>query len=268
MAYVRLQTTNSFLSRIIQLLVISFFHIWSAWIEFHFFRCLCSSPGLCSVIGGRPKPGPLLRFFSYLAPKEQLLIRIQTSDGHEEIYQEDSTRPTTPLTAIGQLSSDWSAEEARSFGQPIKGAHSYPLSQLAWIRSGDKGDDCNIGVIAREPQFLPILRQQLTSDKIVKYFHHKFTSAGEPVCERFVLIPSHIWSNFVTNWMSMSVVSSIHSILFFCSRYDVPGVHALNFVLKNSLGGGGIGALNPDPQGKGYAQMLADFQITDAPKFF
>jgi hypothetical protein len=40
----------------------------------------------------------------------------------------------------------------------------------------------------------------------------------------------------------------------------------LNFVLENSLGGGGISSLNPDPQGKGYAQMLADFVIKDVPK--
>ena len=49
-------------------------------------------------------------------------------------------------------------------------------------------------------------------------------------------------------------------------RYEVPGVHGFNFVLKNSLGGGGIGALNPDPQGKGYAQMLADFKIENVPE--
>lgn len=49
-------------------------------------------------------------------------------------------------------------------------------------------------------------------------------------------------------------------------RYELRGVKGLNFVLEKSLGGGGIAALNPDPQGKGYAQMLADFVIKDVPK--
>ena len=48
-------------------------------------------------------------------------------------------------------------------------------------------------------------------------------------------------------------------------RYDLPGVHALNFVLEASLGGGGIASLRPDPQGKAYGQILSDFVLKNMP---
>lgn len=44
-------------------------------------------------------------------------------------------------------------------------------------------------------------------------------------------------------------------------RFELPGVHAFNFVLKNSLGGGGVACLRPDPQGKGYGQMILDLVL-------
>ena len=48
-------------------------------------------------------------------------------------------------------------------------------------------------------------------------------------------------------------------------RYDVPGIHGLNFVLQASLGGGGIASLRPDPQGKAYGQILGDFVLKNMP---
>ena len=43
--------------------------------------------------------------------------------------------------------------------------------------------------------------------------------------------------------------------------WDVPGINGINFLLKNSLGGGGMSSLNIDPQGKSYAQQLLDYEI-------
>ena len=48
-------------------------------------------------------------------------------------------------------------------------------------------------------------------------------------------------------------------------RYDVPGIHAVNFLLEKSLGGGGIASLRPDPLGKAFAQMLLSFELKDMP---
>ena len=48
-------------------------------------------------------------------------------------------------------------------------------------------------------------------------------------------------------------------------RYEVPGIHGLNFVLEKSLGGGGVASLRSDPQGKAFGQMLLDFKVTGMP---
>jgi len=94
-----------------------------------------------------------------------------------------------------------------------------PLESLAWGRSGDKGNKANIGIVARSPEFLPYIAQKLTADFVHNYFSH-FNSCG--TTERFYL----------------------------------PGSSALNFLIHNVLGGGGVASLRNDPQGKGYAQLL------------
>src|SRR5262249_13449157 len=98
-----------------------------------------------------------------------------------------------------------------------------PLIRLAYARSGDKGDSASIGVIARRPEFLPIIRATLTEAAVAGWF-------------------SHLCRGTVT-------------------RYDVPGIHAVNFVLSQALGGGGVESLRIDPQGKGFAQMLLDYPV-------
>ncbi|MGE0580059.1 acyclic terpene utilization AtuA family protein [Reyranella sp.] len=100
---------------------------------------------------------------------------------------------------------------------------SVPLVALAVGRSGDKGNAANIGVIARRPEYLPWLRAGLTPDAVKAFFAH-------------------------------SCVTRV-------DRYDVPGIHALNFVLHDALGGGGVASLRIDPQGKAFAQMLMDLPV-------
>lgn len=106
---------------------------------------------------------------------------------------------------------------------PIVDAVAVPLVALAVGRSGDKGDTANIGIAAREPRFLPYIRAALTAETVQAFFAH--TGASRVV------------------------------------RYDLPGLHALNFVLEQALGGGGIASLRIDPQGKAFAQMLMDVPI-------
>jgi len=100
---------------------------------------------------------------------------------------------------------------------------SVTLIKIAFARSGDKGDHANIGVIARKPEYLPYIQAALTSKSIAQYFNHNLKGTVE------------------------------------C--WDVPGINGLNFLLKNSLGGGGMASLNIDPQGKAYAQQLLEFKI-------
>ena len=98
-----------------------------------------------------------------------------------------------------------------------------PLVRLAWGRSGDKGDTSNIGIIARHPELLPILREQLTEKA-------------------------------VASWLAHLVKGPV-------TRYDLPGIHAFNFVCENALGGGGMTTLRNDALGKGMAQMVLDMPM-------
>lgn len=98
-----------------------------------------------------------------------------------------------------------------------------PLIALAWARSGDKGDHANIGVVARRPEWLPWLRAQLTEQRAKEWLGHLV--AGE------------------------------------VTRYDLPGIHALNFLCTQALDGGGMASLRNDPLGKGMAQILLSMPV-------
>ena len=86
-----------------------------------------------------------------------------------------------------------------------------------------------LGVIARDPKYLPYIKQKLTSEVVHNYFNHFIEDGGQ-----------------------------VH-------RYDVPGINAVNFLLEKSLGGGGIASLRPDPLGKSFAQMLLSIELKNLP---
>ncbi len=98
-----------------------------------------------------------------------------------------------------------------------------PLVAIAWARSGDKGDKANIGVIARRREYFPYICRSLTVDVVAERFAHFLKGKVE--------------------------------------RFLLPGSFALNFLLHEVLGGGGIASLRNDPQGKGYAQLLLEVPI-------
>ncbi|RZG72274.1 acyclic terpene utilization AtuA family protein [Acinetobacter sp. WCHAc060025] len=100
------------------------------------------------------------------------------------------------------------------------------LVEIAHARSGDKGNHSNIGVIARKAEFLPWIRANLTEENVAKYMQH------------------------VLNPETSKVI-----------RYEIKGFNALNFMLENALGGGGIASLRIDPQGKAFAQQLLDMKV-------
>ncbi|XP_063415043.1 uncharacterized protein LOC134696988 isoform X1 [Mytilus trossulus] len=181
------------------------------------------APGLTGLVGGRPRVSPILRLFSFMYPKKDIEIDIFLNGNHVEKFEPQDI----PVAEYPK------AKEQNVVDEVIvqTGNKSYRLEDLAYTRSGDKGNMCNIGVIARHPAILPYLRQQLTSDAVQKYFSHLFDD------------PSN---------------ASVQ-------RYYVPGIHGMNFVLPESLGGGGVASLRSDPQGKAYGQMLLDFIVKDVP---
>ncbi|MDC5180858.1 DUF1446 domain-containing protein [Acinetobacter baumannii] len=101
-----------------------------------------------------------------------------------------------------------------------------PLIEIAHARSGDKGNHSNIGVIARKADYLPWIRAALTEQSVASYMQHVLDAEKERVI-----------------------------------RYELPGLNALNFMLENALGGGGVASLRIDPQGKAFAQQLLDMPV-------
>jgi hypothetical protein len=102
-----------------------------------------------------------------------------------------------------------------------------PLYRVAHARSGDKGDASNVGLIANTPEIYALLREQVTAERVAEHFRE--------VCRGGV------------------------------ERYDVPNLLALNFILHDSLGGGGTESLLTDAQGKTHAQGLLAM-LVDVPE--
>ncbi len=97
------------------------------------------------------------------------------------------------------------------------------LLELAHGRSGDKGDAANIGIIAYDDKGFEIIKKQLTVNRVKKHF--------EGICFGEV------------------------------ERYELPNLRALNFLLHNTLGGGGTVSLKHDAQGKTLAAALLRMEI-------
>lgn len=171
------------------------------------------TPGFINMLGGRPSVSPSIRLFSFLIPKEQIIATVDIHDEQFEVetYTAKSNHMDT-TTKISVLSDNIDTTDTE-----------VALINLAYARSGDKGDHANIGIIARRAEYLPYIRKALSIEIVAKYFAHVLKGEVE--------------------------------------RWDVPGINGLNFLLKNSLGGGGMASLNVDPQGKAYAQQLLDIMI-------
>jgi hypothetical protein len=170
-------------------------------------------PGLTAGGRGLPKPTPLVRLHSYLIPRDLFSPTIFV-DGESIPYQELAATPR---------SHDHAAQSLPVEPVPADDHIEVPLIAIAHARSGDKGASSNIGVRARHPDFLPLLRHQLSAAVVADWMTHRIKGPVE--------------------------------------RYDLPGIDALNFVLHDALGGGGIASLRFDPQGKAYAQQLLDLPI-------
>jgi hypothetical protein len=97
------------------------------------------------------------------------------------------------------------------------------LLKLGHARSGDKGDTANVGLIAYKAEYYPILVEQVTAERVKQHF--------TGICFGKV------------------------------ERFEVPNLHALNFLLHESLDGGGTLSLKTDAQGKTYSSALLRMEI-------
>ena len=174
------------------------------------------SPGTTGA-GGRPSPSPAIRQFAFLMDKGRVKPQVRIGDAVLEVGVPTGQAPVPPPDAPAALDAIL----------PRAGWPQVPLVQLAWARSGDKGNHSNIGVIARRPEWLPWLRGQLTPER-------------------------------VKDWLGHLVAGEV-------TRYEVPGIHALNFLCTEALDGGGMASLRNDPLGKGMAQILLAMPVAVPP---
>lgn len=119
-------------------------------------------PGMSGLMGGRPRPMPMVRVHSALLDKSRVPVRVQR--GAEVIAE--TCYPGTPSAPV--------AARHAAFPSPDDDADvvAVPLETLAFARSGDKGNSVNIGVLARESAYLPYIADQLTAEVVAGYFAH------------------------------------------------------------------------------------------------
>lgn len=171
------------------------------------------SPGTTGVGGGRATPSPIVRLFSCTVDKSSVTPMVH--------FKGESW--AVPIAAGGPLDTSSIVRPKITRDVPAGETVEVPLITIAHGRSGDKGNHANIGIIARKPEFYPIIREQITTKVVADYFAHFLEGKVE--------------------------------------RWDLPGVLAVNFLLHDVLGGGGMASLRQDPQGKAYAQMLLDCSV-------
>ena len=97
------------------------------------------------------------------------------------------------------------------------------LTKLAHARSGDKGDTANVGLIALREEYYPLLVREVTAERVKQHF--------KGICKGAV------------------------------ERFELPNLGALNFLLHESLGGGGTLSLMTDAQGKTFSTALLRMKI-------
>ena len=184
------------------------------------------APGVTGIFGGRPRVSPVARLHSFLIDKA-LVPAVVTAGGGTIDVPAYIPPAAVPSASVARPASGPPADEGGTDlpvpPVPPEPSVPVPLVGLALARSGDKGDSANIGVIARHPDFVPVLRARLTENVVAAYFGHVLRG---PV-----------------------------------RRYELPGIQAFNFVLREALGGGGVISLRMDPQAKAFAQMLLDIDV-------
>ena len=97
------------------------------------------------------------------------------------------------------------------------------LDQIAHARSGDKGDGSNVGLIAYTDAGFDLIRREVTAERVKGHFH--------AICHGAV------------------------------ERFEVPNLRALNFLLHDSLGGGGSESVKTDAQGKTHGQAILRMEL-------
>ncbi|MEK8051472.1 acyclic terpene utilization AtuA family protein [Ideonella sp. DXS22W] len=171
------------------------------------------SPGTTGPGAGRPSPSPHIKPFAFLLDKARVPVQVRIGDQVLAVE----------IPAGGQASPAPALPDPAAWAEPDEPQVLVPLVKLAWARSGDKGNIANIGLIARRPEWLPLLWARVTPEVVARYFAHLVRGPVE--------------------------------------RFHLPGLHAMNILMHEALDGGGPASTRMDPLGKGMGQMLLDLPV-------
>ncbi|KAB8033679.1 acyclic terpene utilization AtuA family protein [Fluviispira multicolorata] len=191
---------------------------------------ILSGPSGVAVTGGAPIISEVVSYWPALIPQECALpnIRIFEQKKGDDKSQMcfEKLKLNWPLTG-GNSAIEIPIYDPFSPALVSMMSTSRPirvsLMEIAHARSGDKGDTVNIGLIGRSPECYVWLRENITAEKVNDWFHS--------LCK-----------------------GEVH-------RYLVPNLWALNFLLEESLGGGGTMSLQIDAQGKTFSQALLRCEV-------
>lgn len=183
---------------------------------------ILSGPAGVAVTGGAPQISEVMSYWPALIPQECALPHVAV---FYQDYGQASARKTDDMQDIkwektaGTLAIEEEVHDTfdNKFAK-VKGTHTVSLMQIAHARSGDKGDTANIGLIGRSPECYAWLRDNISASLVKKWF--------STLCKGQVV------------------------------SYNVPNLWAINFLLEESLGGGGTMSLYLDAQGKTFSQAL------------
>ncbi len=174
------------------------------------------SVGISLGLGASVRPVQWISGF--LVPKSSVSL-IVTLDGDPVPFRQENGAMSQGMGRAGP-----------AFPPPVDEAdrqQMVPLIELAWARSGDKGNLFNVAVIAREPEYLPYITAALTPEVVGEHYGRVLGHASAMIVDRF----------------------------------SVPGLSALNFVVRNSMDGGVLACTSLDPVAKGMAQLLLDMAV-------
>lgn len=180
---------------------------------------LSGPPGV-AVTGGRPAIQDVVAYWPCLIPRDLCTAEVSVFGG--DGARVDETVPFEGTTGPGRVDAVGVGYEFPTV-EPTGTLVTVKLADIAHGRSGDKGDTCNIGLIARHPAIYPWLVENITAARV--------KAAFTGICHGDV------------------------------ERFEVPNIEALNFLLHESLGGGGTLSLHIDAQGKTYSHALLSIDV-------
>ena len=182
---------------------------------------LSGPAGMAVTTRGRPKPQRVIAYWPALMHRSRVTGKVLTvtTDRVEEFFEIKFPIRVQSIPHDEPSQRARSRKKAKASGKTRK----VRLQEVCYARSGDKGDTCNIGVLARSPEIYEWLVDYLDSKKVKAFF--KGITKGDVI------------------------------------RYELDNLHGLNFLLEETLGGGGTKSLLIDPQGKTLAQALLQMPV-------